>query len=84
MTKSIFEENFRESLGYKNLNYGYSKRHKERLEITIRLISSNGWIYPQIEQAPEFSGEDLNIITLERIRNQNELIELEKVLNKIL
>lgn len=82
--KSIFEENFRESLGYRNLDYGYSKRLENRIEITIRLITANGWVYPQIEQTPEFSSEDLNIITLNRIKYQHELIKLEEILNQIL
>lgn len=77
---SIFYHLFRESQGYQNYDYGYSKQLKPGL--LLRLVVSDGWIYPQIEQSE--SMEETQIIGLKRIKYQNELIELEQTLIKII
>lgn len=81
--KSIYEQGFLEEQGFFNSDYGWSYDIKPPTKI-LRLISSNGYMYPQIEELAEFSNGEAQIVSLERINKQSELIELKSVLSKIL
>ena len=61
--------------GFENIDYGHS-RYLINPDKTIRLIWNNGWLYPQIEQAPEMSSESTQVVSLDRIKYVHELQNL--------
>jgi hypothetical protein len=69
-----------EKVGFENKDYGYSK--KLDIDTTLRLTVSNGWFYPRIEQAPEFSNEKIQVVSLKRIKYLHELQNLWYVLKQ--
>ena len=79
---SLFENEILEKIGYRNINYGYEKSLE--LDKIIRLITADGWVYPQIEQCGEMSHQEVSIVSFERIKFLDQLHILEKVFGKVL
>ena len=77
---SLFEKGILEKFGYKNINYSYHKNIE--LDKVIRLITADGWIYPQVEQNREMSHQDLSVISFTRIKYLHELQILHKTFGK--
>lgn len=71
-------EDLLNKIDFFNIDYGYSRNIE--LEKVLRLIVSDGWLYPQIEQSPEMSNEETQIVSLNRIKYLHELQNLWKVL----
>jgi len=71
------KEGVLEMCGFEQLDYGYQKTHE--LTTIIRLIVSDGYFYPQIEEAPEMSHQDTQIVSVNRIEYVHELQHLWRV-----
>jgi len=71
----ILTEEWLTKFGFENIDYGHS-RYLINPDKTIRLIWNNGWLYPQIEQAPEMSSESTQVVSLDRIKYVHELQNL--------
>lgn len=73
--KEVFEpleirHNIKE-LGLSNMDYGYDISID--LDKTLRLIVSDGWFYPQIEEMPETANGEIQVVSLNRIKYVHEL-----------